>query len=95
MHMKFVNTRTAAAVISFSVIFVLGACGKKEDSSSSSRSSSSNSMPARSITPANTAPSVTTPMPDSSAGVASGAASAPGLTMASPTLPASASSAAK
>ena len=90
MHMKFVNKRTAATVIAFSVIFALGACGKKEDSSSSS-----NSMPVRSITPANTAPSVTTPMPDSSAGVASGAASAPGFTMASPTLPASASSAAK
>lgn len=74
--------RSVTTVVALCALLALGACGKKVDTIV---------LPA---TPANTAPSVTTPMPDTATGTM-GSSSAPTSMMGDPTMPASAASAAK
>jgi len=87
------NTRLATTVVAFSALLALGACGKKENTSTNP-----GTMPPSAATPANTAPSVTTTAPDTSASGSIGTvvpSSAPTSMAPYPVVPASGASAAK
>ena len=90
MHLMSPTTRITATVVALSALLALGACGKKENTSTSP-----GAMPPSAATPANTAPSVTTTPDTSGATGSSGTASAPASMTPYPETPASGSSTTK